>query len=222
MKVLLVADNEELRNFLERELSLRGADLMHYWHPIKAMDNVDETAPELVIFSGRDFPRHWKPFLVYFRAYSQKMESVPFVLLRGENFSEDEQKKAEHLRVNAVISESFSQMEDLQKLKSFASTGGRGHSYRPSAEEKAEILFTHPETLNLVQARIEEISSVAVTFNPLAPELCESLEFPVRVESCSLSSFNTLITADIEITNKTDASFQARLLTGSEEIAARI
>ena len=222
MKVLLVADSEELRHFLERELSLRGADLVHYWHPIEAMDNVEETAPELIIFSGRDFPRHWKPFLVYFRAYSRQAETVPFILLRGENFSADEQKKAEYLKVTAVISESFTQAEDLQKLKSFAGAEGGGYSYKPSTTEKAEILFTHPETLNLIQARIVEISPVTVTFSPLVPELCGDLAFPVRVESCSLSVFHTLITVDIEIIRKIDASFQARLLSGNDEIAELI
>ena len=221
MKVLLVADSEELRSFLERELSLRGVDLVHYWHPIKAMDNVEETAPELVIFSARDFPRHWKPFLVYFRAYSQKAEKIPFVLLRGENFSDDEQKKADYLKVNAVIPESLSSADDLQKLKKFAGMGG-GYSYRPFADEKADILFTHPENLNLIQGRIEEISPAALTFYPLAPELCEDFKFPARIESCSLSIFGALITVDIEITQKTENSFQTRLLTGGEEITAYI
>ena len=221
MKVLLVADREELRILIERELSLRGADLVHYWHPIKAMDNIEETAPELVIFSGRDFPRHWKPFLVYFRAYSQAAAMVPFVLLHGENFPEDEQKKADYLKVDAVIPESFPAKKDLQILKDIASMRGR-YSYRPSAEEKAEILFAHPGTMNLVQGRIEEISTTFLSFLTIAPQQCDDCDMPVLVENCSLSIFRTFITVDIEITKKVNNSFKARIIRGGEEIAENI
>jgi hypothetical protein len=220
MKVLLIADREELKHFLEKELALRGAQLVHYWHPIKAMDNIEEMAPELIIFSGRDFPRHWKPFLVYFRAYSPRAESVPFILLHGEAFPGDEKKKALHLKVDAVIPEEMA-AEDIQKLKGFI-LSGRNASYRPSAAEKADILFTHPGDLTLVQGRIEEISAAALSFFPLDPELCDALRLPAVVRGCSLSIFGSLIEVDIEITEKDGDSFRARLLSGHEKIAPYI
>ncbi|MDR1626735.1 MAG: PilZ domain-containing protein [Spirochaetia bacterium] len=219
MKILLVADRDALKRFLEQEFSLRGADIVHYWHPIKAMDNVGEMAPNLVIFSARDFPRHWKPFLVYFRAYSPAAEKIPFVLLSGENFNDDEAKKAEHLGVSAVIPESLESPGDLQALKKYI-TPGKNPSYRPSKEETADILFTHPEHLVLVQGHIEEISPAALSFAPNAPQLCEDFPLPSVVRECSLNIFGALIGADIEITGKDAASWHARLLSGHDEIAS--
>ncbi|MDR1317805.1 MAG: PilZ domain-containing protein [Spirochaetales bacterium] len=221
MKILLVADREDLKRFLEQEFSLRGAEIVHYWHPIKAMDNVGEMAPDVIIFSAQDFPRHWKPFLLYFRAYSPPAEKVPFILLCGENFNDDELKKAEHLKVSAVIPEKLDTPSDLQKLRSYI-TPERNSSYHPAKDETADILFTHPENLVLVQGRIEEISSAALTFSPSAPEVCEDFPVPAIVQECSLNIFGTLIDADIEITRKDTASLHARLLSGHDEIASHI
>ena len=221
MKVLLIGDSEELRSFLEQELTAHGAVLVHYWHPIKAMDNIDELAPEMVIFSGRDFPRHWKPFLLYFRAYNPYAEKVPFVLLRGENFPADEQKKADHLNVTAVIPEAFQSPEDLERLKAFV-VSGRASVYRPAASEKAGILFTHPQNLTLIQGRINEISPYSLTFSPLSADACEGIQPSVVIRDCSLSIFHKLIAVDIEITEVQEDSFQARLLSGHDEIASCI
>jgi hypothetical protein len=221
MKILLIADREDLKRVLEREFSLRGAELVHYWHPIKAMDNVDEMAPNLIIFSARDFPRHWKPFLVFFRSYSPAAEKVPFILLSGENFNDDEAKKAEYLGVNTVVPEKLDNPEDLRKLRNYI-VPGKNSAYRPAKEETADILFTHPEDLVLVQGRIEEISAASLSFTPAAPELCEDFPLPVVVRECSLHIFGILIAADIEITRKDDASWRARLLSGHDEIAAHL
>ncbi|MDR3201053.1 MAG: hypothetical protein LBT68_06295 [Spirochaetales bacterium] len=221
MKVLLVADREELKLFLEKELALRGARLVHYWHPIKAMDNVDEMAPEMIIFSARDFPRHWKPFLVYFRAHSPEAAKIPFVLLRGESFSDDEVKKAEYLGVSDVLPEALDNPADLQTLKKYI-VSSQNPSYRPAASEKADILFSHPQSLVLVQGRVREISADELSFSPLSPELCEDIEPPAVLQSCSLSIFDVLIAVDIEITQKNAEGFQARFLSGGEEIAPYI
>jgi DNA-binding response OmpR family regulator len=221
MKILLVADRDALKQFLEKEFSLRGADIVHYWHPIKAMDNVDEMAPDLVIFSARDFPRHWKPFLVYLRAYSPLMKKVPFILLSGENFDGEEAKKAEYLEVSAVIPEALDKPGDLQLLKKHIAPA-KNSSYRPSKGETADILFTHPENLVLVQGHIEEISSASLSFSPKAPELCEDFSIPSVVHECSLNIFGILIGADIEITRKDAACLHARLLSGHDEIASHL
>jgi hypothetical protein len=220
MKVLLVADREELKCFLENELALRGAQLVHYWHPIKAMDNVAEMTPDLIIFSARDFPRHWKTFLVYFRAGSPSAAKVPFILLRGESFPDDEAKKAEYLAVTDIIPEALDSA-DLQRLKKYI-VPGKDPVHQPADSEKADILFSHPESLILVQGRVREVSAAELTFSVLLPELCSDLQPQDVLQDCSLSIFNTLITVDLEIIKKTDDAFRARLLSGQQEIASHL
>jgi hypothetical protein len=225
MKVLLIAEREDLKQFLDQELILRGAEIVHYWHPIKAMDNLEETAPELVIFSAQDFPRHWKIFLVYLREYSQGVD-IPFILLSGDSFAEDELEKARTLKVTAIFPESFKNADDLLKLKdyiipenSMTASGAANQAYHPADTEKADILFTHPEKLVLIQGRILEISALEISFRPLTPELCEDINPLSVLRSCSLSILDTIIAADMEIIENIGI-IKARFVSGREEIAA--
>ncbi|MDR2587922.1 MAG: PilZ domain-containing protein [Spirochaetales bacterium] len=215
MKVLLIADREELRLFLENELSPLGAEILHYWHPIKAMDNLEEASPEAVLFSAQDFPRHWTVFLVYLRASA--CANIPFILLKGKNFKIDESKKAETLGITEIFSESFEDPLELEKLKEYitppsvSSAMDRGAAYRPQAGEKAHILFTHPQRMVLVQGRLEEISLNELRFEPLSGEGAASLSPGLVLRGCSVSILDFITSVDIEITGNT-GPVTARLL----------
>jgi len=41
MKILLVSERDELREFIKRNFIPRGAEIIQYYNPIKAMDNLD-------------------------------------------------------------------------------------------------------------------------------------------------------------------------------------
>jgi len=86
MKLLLVAANDELKRALSFHLRPIGVEVIQYVHPIKAMDNIEEIEPDVVLFSSSDFPRHWKPFLKLLRGNKARNESM-FILLRGGDFS---------------------------------------------------------------------------------------------------------------------------------------
>src|SRR6056297_3862262 len=103
MKTILVIEDQETKERISRHLMPLGFDFIHYLNPVKALDNIDEIEPDLVIFSAEDFPRHWKPFIRLLRAKHSKEEAV-FILLTGENFSSEEASKATILDVNGMIS----------------------------------------------------------------------------------------------------------------------
>ena len=81
MKILLVSERDELRDHIRRNFMPRGAEIIQYYNPIKAMDNLDEVDPEVVLFSAQDFPRHWKPFLCYCPSSKEQLQE-PKILHR--------------------------------------------------------------------------------------------------------------------------------------------
>src|SRR6056297_1331296 len=116
MKILLVSERDELKGYIRRNFMPRGAEIIQYYNPIKAMDNLDEIDPDVVLFSAQDFPRHWKPFLIFLRD-SRAREQCVFVVLTGGEFDHEEADKAQALQVNGIVDERLQDRRELARLK---------------------------------------------------------------------------------------------------------
>lgn len=171
MKMMLVSDASTLKPFLERSFSFQQADVIHYDNPIKAMDNLDEIQPEIVLFAATDFPRHWKPFIMYLRNTFSRHETV-FVLLINETFSEEEAEKAEYLEVNAVLDEDLTSAQTLERVRGIITRYHqnidirRNTRYLPSKTDEIECVFTNPYTFRFVFPSVVDISAGGLRLRP--------------------------------------------------------
>ncbi|MFP4329758.1 MAG: PilZ domain-containing protein [Spirochaetaceae bacterium] len=209
MKVLLVSDRNDERLALEKHFASRGTEIIHYVHPIKAMDNLDEIAPEVVIFNASDFPRHWKPFLVFLRDIRGR-ESAVFVLLRDGEFPVEEASKAEHLEVNAILSANLWEERTMEQLGTIIS---RYHAFRetrqatrfiPGTSDKIEFLFTNPYTLRLVRGQVHDISITGLRFVPADPAELQNLESGAQLNSASLRLGEEIVAVQAQIVRVTN------------------
>lgn len=102
MKALLVADNETAIENISTVLKTAGYDTIIYRWLLKALDNIEEIAPHLIVISTKDYPRHWKTMTSFVQ--SGIGGTVPQVILyTPEDFSADEKKKAEALGVRGTF-----------------------------------------------------------------------------------------------------------------------
>lgn len=102
MKALLVADNDKVINNITPVLKVAGYDTIVYRWLLKALDNIEEIGPHLIIISTKDYPRHWKTMAQFVK--SGIGGHVPqIILFTPEDFSEDEKKKAEALGVRGTF-----------------------------------------------------------------------------------------------------------------------
>ena len=122
MKAVLIAETSEVidgyRSFLEEN----GIDVIVYRWLLKALDNLEEIQPHIVMISVTDFPRHWKTLTQY--ANTRSDSSFPFIVLidAGKMASADK-VKAEMLGIKAVIDDinSSESQSVLKELISFIS-----------------------------------------------------------------------------------------------------
>lgn len=204
MKILLVALKEETEKVLYRHLHPRGFEIIHYWNPIKAMDNIEEIRPDLILFSSEDFPRHWKPFLILLRQTFSRDKAV-FILLKGKIFPFEEAAKALYLGVNGIISEDFSdrrRMKHIEDVLSRYKTTGENRGfdrYIPLEDNELEFIFTHPVTLNLITGFIYDISIEGASFKPDSPQLTVDLSLDSEIPYCSLTLENTVISLSAKV-----------------------
>lgn len=191
MKILLVAEKESTRNALMGHLKPRGFDFIHYWNPIKAMDNLDEIEPDVVLFSAEDFPRHWKPFIKLLRQ-DRGREETAFVLLTGAEFPFEEAAKANHLLVNGMVSENPQDREEIRKLEDIVTRYSALREersdlrYTPSETDNIEFLFTHPRNYRLVTGALFDLSPRGAAFIPDDPRSTIDIPAGTTIERCSL------------------------------------
>jgi len=174
MKLMLVGSNLELVERVHKRFGAQGVDVIRYSHPIKAMDNIEEVQPNVILFSSSDFPRHWKTFLTFLRGQLYRDRCV-FVLLTPEGFSEDEAVKALHLGANGLFSETLAEEKEMMRLHDLIARYQDLHEarstprFRPGEHDRVELIATHPKTLQLILGTVRDISVTGLAFIPDLP-----------------------------------------------------
>lgn len=115
MKIMLISETASINNSLAYFCAQEHAFLVVYRLPLKALDNMSEIRPDIIVINAVDFPRHWK-VLMHCLNSEYKNFALKKVLLIGANFNSDDFKKAEFLKVDLLL-RSFTH-GDWEKLKS--------------------------------------------------------------------------------------------------------
>ncbi len=102
MKALIVADNNLAIDNISTVLKSAGYDVIVYKWLLKALDNVEEIGPHLIVISTQEYPRHWKT-LTQFSQTNFGDYTPQVILYTGSDFNEEEQKKAEALGVRGFF-----------------------------------------------------------------------------------------------------------------------
>ena len=98
MKALVISDRSEIYNNVTPVLKEKGFDIIHYKWIIKALDNIEEIQPDLIVLSAGEYPRHWKT-LAGFVQSGIGGNDVKMYLYETTPLSEEDQKKAADLGI---------------------------------------------------------------------------------------------------------------------------
>ena len=109
MKALIVLDDKEKLASLSSKLTNAGFDTICYQWLMKALDNLEEISPHLVLISAEDYPRHWKVFVQHIKLHNDETK----VFLLTSSLTEEEQKKVEILGIEDII---YNIDSELQKV----------------------------------------------------------------------------------------------------------
>lgn len=210
MTVMLVSGSAELRPYIEESLSHRDTNVICYDNPIKAMDNLEEIEPQIILFSATDYPRHWKPFIAYLRSTFSRRETI-FILTVSEAFDETEAEKAECLQVNAIITEALSGEETAQRLRGivtryYQSLDVRSAArYMPSRNDAIRFMFTNPYTFRIVGCEVIDISSGGLLARPMFPEETSRIDTYAVVTAASLLLGEKIVSLKMKVVRVSDA-----------------
>lgn len=211
MKALLVADDEKAINNISEVLKAAGYDTIVYTWLLKALDNIEEIAPHLIIVSTGDYPRHWKTLAQYATAgFGDYKPQI--ILYTDENFNEEEHKKAEALHVRGTFDSVT--VEGLDKLREILKKADDIFSGYLTEEEQSEISVDDlvPNAKKFVEAEIEEVQEKpeeSISVENKSDELEES-EKPIKeiLEESEIEESTEEESFD-ELSNKIEATESA-------------
>jgi CheY-like chemotaxis protein len=190
MKALLVADTDTTAKTVARYLKPYGFDVIRYRSAVKALDNIEEIAPDAVFISAGDFPRHWKAIAQFIRSDTEKEKTV-VILLTNDRFTAEDADKAVHIGVQAIVGESLSGLDEERKLGEVFAR----YRHVGAAAEAIEIenpgnsvtfMFTNPANDTIITGIVECISRQDLRFRPDSPAAAANLGAGVELDQCSL------------------------------------
>lgn len=209
MKMMLVSDSPGLKPHLERMFSFQQVEVVHYDNPIKAMDNLDEISPDIVLFSAADYPRHWKPFVIFLRNTFGRHEAI-FMLLINEWFDPEEASKAEYLQVNAVLDQDLTSQHTAERIRGIVTRYHqntdirRSARYIPSSIDRIALAFTNPNTFQITPGSVADISSGGLRFTPEDSSTLEALDDHTPVTMASLRLGDKILPISLRVSRITE------------------
>lgn len=219
MKAIIICDDEELIGKVDSALASLSYDTIIYRWLLKALDNIEEIRPDIVVVSASDYPRHWKTLTQFIK--SGIAGKIPDVILYvPKSFSETEKMKAQKLGIKGIFdscdedgmsffrsiinSPTGDVSPDPEKADKERSAEAASISETLSAEGLSDskigtAVFTHPKTGAFVTGTIRTLSDGSAEFTADIPSLAAEIASGDKIEELSLriSGVPTYCTASV-------------------------
>lgn len=208
MKAIIICDDEEVIGKVDAALASLSYDTIIYRWLLKALDNIEEIRPDLVVVSASDYPRHWKTLTQFIKSgIAEKISDV--ILYVPKSFSETEKMKAQKLGIKGIFDSC-----DEKGMSFFRSLVNAPTDALPPACKEADearstemtsiparesvspkgisndkittAVFTHPRTGAFVTGTIRRLSDGNAKFTVDIPSLTAEIACGDRIEELSL------------------------------------
>jgi hypothetical protein len=223
MKLMLTLGVGALYAKLDEILKPLAVETIIYRHIQKAMDNIEEVDPDVIIIDAGAFPRHWKSFVQFIRE-TRRGKHCPVILIKGKSFSSIDKNKAVFLGVDAVVSDSFTGKGEIANIQSII------NSSIPDGERKLKIendtgearfglLVTHPITGVLLSGAVNAVSEEGIIFYPDHPALAETIPLRAELYACSFRAGDMILSPVLRLVKRdTNLYFVFVSFPGSEQV----
>ena len=219
MKAIIICDDDEVIGKVDAALASLSYDTIIYRWLLKALDNIEEIRPDIVVVSASDYPRHWKTLTQFIK--SGIAGKIPDVILYvPKSFSETEKMKAQKLGIKGIFdscdedgmsffrsivnSPTGALSPDPEKADKVRSAEAASISETLSAEGLSDskirtAVFTHPKTGAFVTGTIRTLSDGSAEFTADIPSLAAEIASGDKIEELSLriSGVPTYCTASV-------------------------
>lgn len=199
MKALLIADDDNVISKIKSKLTDDGFDVITYRWLVKALDNVEEIAPEVIIISASSYPRHWKTLVQFVQSGIEGF--VPKVILYCEReFDEDDVKKSEALNIagifNSIEEDGLTELSDILANKE---------------SKNCSLIFTNPKNGAFITGKVSDFKDNVISFIPDSPSLISVLSEEEEIKQATLKNKNSIKYISAKIISKTNNNSKIKI-----------
>lgn len=206
MKTLLIAGNDsDTQNCTDYLKTIGSENILYRW-PLKAIDNIDEIDPQMVVINADDFPRHWKICIQFLRSIPH-YEHIPVFLLSKKGLEAIELDKAECLGVRKVLTPALPETE--QKI-----------FYNILLQEdliiektSISVIFQHPLTYRPVTGQIVGMFASMIIFKPDNSFITRDIKNGTILKSCTLKIGHAVTEPLIKVLKNQNTEIQLQIMT---------
>ena len=204
MIILIVAQDRTLKTRFESFFGGLGYKIIQYFHPLKALDNLEEIHPDVVLCASSDFPRHWKLIVKQLRDTRGRDDAV-VILTVPDNYDSEEADKAAFLGVNILYPERLETVDDFRTLDSRISRyktppdRDRGFTWIPGGGDRISFIFKHPGDFRMISGRFTELTPAGGVFRADDPGDLAGLETGTVIEDGSMRAGHSLLSVKSRI-----------------------
>lgn len=141
MKALIISDKQEIIDFSSKFLRENGYDIIVYRWLLKAIDNIEEIQPDLIILSAAEYPRHWKTLASFVKS-GIGGNNVQIYLYDPDSLSDEEKQKAVELGIKDYITSLNT--KNFEKI--ILSNNNKTSFSQDTQNSLCRIIFTNPVT----------------------------------------------------------------------------
>ena len=160
MKALIISEDENVYTTLDEILKKASYDTIIYKWLLKALDNIEEIQPDLIVVSSSEYPRHWKT-LVQFVKSGIGGDDVQIYLYEPTPVSAEDEEKAKILGVTGCFSEfdEFGKMvlrqaqEPQVEIEEPVVEEAPSQSEEPAVTNTGHFMFTHPGSQKFISGK---------------------------------------------------------------------
>lgn len=146
MKALIISDEKTFIDCMDSFFQSHGADTIIYKWLLKAIDNIEEIRPNVIVLSSAEYPRHWKT-LVQFVKSGIGGDNVDIFLYEPNQVSEEDKEKIKLLGITGV----FTSLEQ-ESLKIICPIFGE---FISKQKESDSLIFSHPLSMAFLTGKID-------------------------------------------------------------------
>lgn len=186
MKALIITEDTILSSKINAVAEKYGVDTIIYKWFMKALDNIEEIKPDVIILNSNEYPRLWKT-LVQFVKSGIGGNDVKIYLYEETPLSDEDQKKYIELGITGC----FNQITD-EKLSFFA-PAAKSATIIPQVESDlpsiGSFLLCETDKGRMLSGKVNKLEDKTL--------VC-TLDFPSKFESSSISVLTTFINNQID------------------------
>jgi len=162
---------------------------------LKALDNLEEIKPDIILISVSDYPRQWKAFVEY--AYTILKNASPIVyIISAETIPEKDIQDAKILNCQQISETTFTNIELKNKTENIETDRKNLDAQEVNLNN---FTFKHPKTGAIISGSIKNYNDPMFVFIPDLESDINLLRFGLRINNATFSLGTQKLDTNVQV-----------------------